>query len=321
MSSPAASQILVVSRSEPLAAAAAASLRQQHAVEVRPPPEARDWLKGNHADLALLEVDLHDLARGDFTGELLEAVNTGDSSPVRNLIRCHDDVARVLQEDAVPRLGPEGEGQHPLELRRAVTRLLGPGRVGFAHYLDSNLWGHEFVVTCSEEREALIQAAQEFARETGCHSRVAERVALAADELLSNALYNAPVDPDGQRRFASTSRREEVKLSPGEEIRFRLATDGKRVAVAVEDPFGSLTPETVLHYLAKGLARGDNQIDTKPGGAGLGLYSLFHHVHHFVLHLEPGKRTEAIGLVEVTRSFKAFASQPRSVQILVSRGA
>jgi hypothetical protein len=314
-------QILIVSSSAPLARAAADVLRQHHAVEeVRSAQEASAWLGEHRADLAVVEVDLRELAQGKAPPELL-SMTERTGTPMLALIRCHEDAPLkvLLERSVLPNFIAAQEGQlDPFELSVTVAKLFGQDIFGLEQYLAEGASWKEFTVTDSSEREPLIRTAHDFALTAGCHPRVAERVSLAADELLSNAIYNAPAD-GGQPRFAAFPRTMRVTLEPGEVVRFRLGTDGKRLAVAATDPFGSLSPATVLHYLAKCFAGGEDQIDEKPGGAGLGLYSLFNLLHHFVINIEPGRRTEAIGLLEVSRSYRRFAARPKSLNIFVSR--
>jgi hypothetical protein len=316
-------QILLVSRTEPLARAAVDALRERHAVEeAHSLQEARDWLARNRADLALVEVDLRELATGAASERLLDVVDDREGAPkVLGLVRCQHDVPMsVLFEQSVLMnfIGADGE-LDPQELSVTVAKLCGQDIFGVEQYLGPDARWQEYQVTHSEQRQDLIDTAETFAEEAGCHKRVASRVSLAADELLTNAIYNAPVDAQGQSRFGSRPRSEPVTLDEGEVIRFRLGTDGKRLAVATSDPFGSLSPETVLRYLTKCFHQGDDQIDTKPGGAGLGLYSLFNLLHHFVININPGRRTEAMALVDVTRSYREFASRSKSLNIFVAR--
>lgn len=317
-------QILLVSRTEPLLARTAVDvLRARHAVEVaRNVHEARAWLARNRADIALVEVDLAELASGTVSERLLDVVGEGECAPrVLGLVRSQEHVPiKVLFERSRLHNFLAVDGRlDPLELSVTVAKLCGQDIFGMEQYLAPDARWQEYRATHSGNREELIEKAQAFAEEAGCHSRVAERVALAADELLSNAFYNAPVDAEGRPRFASQSRALPVTLGEGEVIRFRLGTDGKRLAVATVDPFGSLTPATVLHYLTKCFGRGDDQIDTKPGGAGLGLYSLFNLLHHFVVNIDPDRCTEAMALVDVTRSYREFASRSKSLNIFVAR--
>src|SRR4029434_11166123 len=97
-----------------------------------------------------------------------------------------------------------------------------------------------------------LAEAQAYATRVSGHPRFAGLFWTVADELISNALYDAPVDAAGARRFHHLSRNLDVDLEPGEEIEVRLSSDGRRLGISVSDPFGSLLPATLQDYLGKG---------------------------------------------------------------------
>ena len=90
------------------------------------------------------------------------------------------------------------------------------------------------------------------------------------------------------------------------------------MAISVCDPFGSLTRERLLQYLSKCFRKGDDQVDTKAGGAGLGLYYVFECLSHFIVNIHPGKRTEMIGLIDVRKGYKEFSAMNKSFNVFMS---
>jgi len=83
----------------------------------------------------------------------------------------------------------------------------------------------------------------------------------------------------------------------------------------VSDPFGGLTPSTVKRYIAKGLRRGEDQIDDKAGGAGLGLFLLFEGLGSLIVDVRQGQRTEVMGLLDIRGSFRNAVNTPKSLNI------
>ena len=101
------------------------------------------------------------------------------------------------------------------------------------------------------------------------------------------------------------------------EVTLRFGADGKRLGISVSDPFGSLDPQRVLDYLSKCLRRGEDQIDRKEGGAGLGLYMMFDFVTHLVVNIQRGSRTEFVGLADITSSFRDLVGRAKSFNLFV----
>lgn len=172
----------------------------------------------------------------------------------------------------------------------------------------------------SKEKDGFLAAVQEYSSQLGIPQRLATLFDTVADEFVSNALYNSPVDAAGNYRFASTSRTQDISLDPGERITVKVCCDARRLGVAVTDPFGSLAQATILDYLAKCFRKDDGQVDDKPGGAGLGFYQILDALSHFVINIRPGRATEMIGLIDISGSYKDFVVKGKSFNIFVVEG-
>lgn len=194
-----------------------------------------------------------------------------------------------------------------------VKQLLSPGSTGLAAWLPGGVGELAMEVTSSRDRAECRARALEFATTHGRSRRLAEGFCDALDEFLTNALYNGPRDADLAPRWFD--RETDVTLPPGETVHVALGANARRLGVAVRDPFGTLAPQQVTDYLAKCFRRGDDQVDSKQGGAGLGLFFVFERFTHFALNIAPGRSTEAIGLLEIDparrgedKSFNVFCS-------------
>jgi hypothetical protein len=186
------------------------------------------------------------------------------------------------------------------------------------------VWGVEpRVVTlrCSEDRFIALDAVNSYAQEIGIPGRLRAAIRTVTDEFLSNALYNAPVAPDGSARFAARSRTEPVTLEPGEEVRFQFCCDGRRFGLSVEDPFGSLSPQRLQENLSRAFRAGDDQVVQGLGGAGLGFYHILDALTHFIVDLAPGRRTELVGLIDVSSGYRKFAALGKSFNLFVTENS
>jgi hypothetical protein len=212
-----------------------------------------------------------------------------------------------------------GSTLDPLDLETTVRKILHGGIFGAEKYFapGPSLRTLDLSLTRSADRHAAFQRVTAFAEEAGVGARFLERLEIVTDELITNALYNAPVDEHGRARFAHFSRREDFELAPHEAIVVRVLVDEARVGISVRDPFGSLGTDTVLAYLAKCLRAGADQIDDKAGGAGLGLFTCFEALSHFVINLARGRATEMIGLIHLSASFREFARRSKSLNVFV----
>jgi hypothetical protein len=200
-------------------------------------------------------------------------------------------------------------------LRVTVQKFVSGDLFGIDKYLPPGTQVHLLRLRDYQGRQNAIDQVMELADRAGVRRQVRAAVAVVCEELLMNALYDAPVTPEGAPLFAEVDVKERLhRLSP-RPVSIRYAAAGGRFAVAVRDRFGRLDKETVLRYIAKCLQSGD-QIDRKTYGAGLGLYLIANSAHQYVVNIAPGMATEVIC------TFQSGARQPlRALSLFVYPGS
>ncbi|HJZ88909.1 MAG TPA: hypothetical protein VKN99_27240 [Polyangia bacterium] len=203
------------------------------------------------------------------------------------------------------------------ELIRTSEKILRSDIFGLEKYL---LWGVEpyrVHVVDSREKPRYVQQVSDYAARLGCNPRTIELVETIVDEVVTNAIFNAPRDPDGKPKYAHLNRREPVTLATTEQAELLFACDGGYIGVAQVDPFGALTQDTVVGYLNRCLVKGPRQVEEKLGGAGIGLFRVFQSLSKFVINIEPNHRTEVIALIDLRLTMKKFKQFPKSFHIFV----
>lgn len=216
-----------------------------------------------------------------------------------------DQVPKILNMGAVTNLLV-----HPMpvlaeELTITAEKLIRNDIFGAEKYL---LWGtdiNETVITRASQRAELVHALSDEIKSRGQSARVASMAMLVADELISNAIHNAPRDASGVFYRRELPRDQELELDERHRVRYRWGCDARYLAVEVTDPFGSLDRETILAALAKSNVRETGE------GAGMGISLAYRSCDHLVFNLAPGKRTQIIGLIDVRF---APAGNPASAQ-------
>ncbi len=187
---------------------------------------------------------------------------------------------------------------HPMpvlaeELTITAQKLLRNDVFGLEKYL---LWGtelHTMGMTRSSQRPALVTELADHVRARGQSARVGSVAMLIADELLSNAVHNAPVDASGAHHRADLPRDHDLALDDRERVTLRWGCDGRYLAIEVADLFGSLDRETILRSLIQ------REVRDTGGGAGMGIALTYRSCDHLVFNVAPGRRTEVIALIDV----------------------
>lgn len=200
------------------------------------------------------------------------------------------------------------------ELRVTLQKIIRRDLFGIEKYLAPATPVHELIVKGSADRETYNGAVMNFAEENRLGQYMAKLVFGITEELLMNAIYDAPV-AGGKHHYGELPRTSAVVLAPNEYSKLNYGSDGSVFAISVSDPFGALKREKLFQYLKKVLRRQDsaNLIDTKKGGAGLGLFKILYSSHSLICNVKENERTEVMALIDVQHQVRDFSKMARSV--------
>lgn len=129
----------------------------------------------------------------------------------------------------------------------------------------------------------------------GTSRRVADSAGEVVHELITNAMYDAPIDHGGQPRYAH-DRTAPVDLPPEDRVTFRYGTDGLRLGLEVADRFGRLGRLHLQGSLRRATA---GQVNRDRGGAGLGLSLIYRSCQTLQVDVEPGLRTRVTVILDL----------------------
>jgi CRP-like cAMP-binding protein len=177
-----------------------------------------------------------------------------------------------------------------------VTKIINNDLFGIEKYL---AWGTRILeepVSDSAQRKDLIETMTEHFKSLGLRSTLLERVQTAAEELLMNAIYDAPVDANGKSLYNHLARTEQIILPPEQQSHLRFGTDGILLGISVADPFGALTKSVIMRYLDSCYRGQAGSLNSEKGGAGRGLKMLIDSADLTIFNIIAGKKTEVICL-------------------------
>jgi hypothetical protein len=170
---------------------------------------------------------------------------------------------------------------------------------------------HEERIHSSRQRRPALARAALVLRRMALPDDKVNRIELVCEELLMNALYDAPCD-GGKPRFAHLDRRVDVDLAPDEEVILRLGTDGQVVALSVSDPYGAMSKEVLRSRLAQVIA-GNVTPHVGQGGAGLGLVMIYSVANQLAFRVVPSRLTEATVVLHIAGANKDIHERGTSV--------
>ncbi len=306
--------ILVVELEEGQRDALAKELRLRTGLEVETrasvPPDRGEW------GLVLLDAQAVSAAQTDDVYERFLAQHVVGKLLILVPSSERQDVTRWFERGARHVICRD-EPHAAMDAVSAARKLLWGGATGPECYLRPGARTWSLTISHSRDKALVFELCADVEHELGLGKRKGEALKTIAEEFTTNALYNAPVDHAGSARFAHLNRRDEVDLAEGEVIRVLVTTDDDRVAISVTDPFGSLRPTTVPNYLSKCFQAGEDQVDQKQGGAGLGLYFVYQAVSHLAININPGHSTEMIGFLDCNSTAGAIQRRAHSFGLFV----
>jgi hypothetical protein len=201
------------------------------------------------------------------------------------------DLTSYLRDDRVNHVVVGDELDHGVFV--TAQKLLTGDIFGIEKYLPPGTPVHYARLRDFEGRGRAIQTVLDFAEESKLRRQVRTAVGAVCEELLMNALYDAPVDADGKPVFADVDPHARKDTRSPRPVSIRYAATDSLFAVAVRDRFGRLAKNTVLAYIEKCITA-PNQIDRKTYGAGLGLYLVANAAATYVVNVAYGIATEVV---------------------------
>jgi hypothetical protein len=222
-----------------------------------------------------------------FVSKLRERAHATIITPEASL----SDLTDYLRDDRVNHVVVGDELDHGVFV--TAQKLLTGDIFGIEKYLPEGTPVHYARLRDFEGRGKAIDTVLSYAEEAKMRRQVRSAIGQVCEELLMNALYDAPVDADGRPIFAEVDPHDRTRSRSPRPVSIRYAATEDMFAIAVRDRFGRLAKNTILSYIEKCI-RSPNQIDRKTYGAGLGLYLVANAAATYVVNVAFGIATEVV---------------------------
>ncbi|MBK7534981.1 MAG: hypothetical protein IPI49_06285 [Myxococcales bacterium] len=177
-----------------------------------------------------------------------------------------------------------------------ASKLLSGDLFGIEKYLPADAQVQYLRLHDFEGRSRAIDTVLAYAESARFRRQTRTAIGQVCEELLMNALYDAPVDEQGRQIFADVDPHARVGIGSPRPVSIRYAATEDQFAIAVRDRFGRLAKSTILAYIDKCLraTSAEEQIDRKTYGAGLGLYMVANATATYVVNVAHDVATEVV---------------------------
>ncbi len=199
------------------------------------------------------------------------------------------------------------------EIAVTLQKIIRKDFFGIEKYIASGSIIHSIEVKGSSNREACNNAVSSWIESFGLNRTVSRLASGISEELVMNAIFDAPT-AGGSANYATLQRSQARELVSQDCPILRYGADQRLVAISITDPFGAFKRDTWFTYARKILKRNDDTlIDSKSGGAGLGIFKILFGSHAIICNVQPTKITEVIALISITQPIRDFDHMPRSI--------
>ena len=196
------------------------------------------------------------------------------------------------------------------ELRITSEKLVSGDFFGLEKYLATPAQTFERAVDNDAGKKTAIAEVSAWAESIGARRPIVHRIASVVDELLMNALIDAPRESQPMIALGTAA-------PPIHRALLRWATDGYQIAISVDDRFGAIRQRDVIDHVRR--ARHDHgRPNPDDPGAGLGLYLVLANVASFIVNVDPGNRTEVVCLFDLAKRGPAVRTRARSLHVFSS---
>lgn len=195
------------------------------------------------------------------------------------------------------------------ELSITSEKLVSGDLFGLEKYLAAGTRVGERVVSTDIEKRRARHEVIAWAEAVGARRPIVHRLASVVDELLMNALHDAPRESKPILSLEVEAPRQAI---------LRWGSDGSTLAVSVSDGFGAIRQRDVIDHVRR--ARNErgrpNPATLDEPGAGLGLYLVLANVASLIVNVDPGRQTEVVCLFDLARKGqRAIHSGVRSLHV------
>lgn len=194
-----------------------------------------------------------------------------------------------------------------VDLGITSAKLVSGDLFGLEKYLApaSNV-GERFVSSDSEKRQVIGEVCA-WAEAIGTRRPVVHRIASVVDELLMNALHDAPRESTPTLTYDPNA--------PEQRAVLRWACDERSIAISVGDAFGALRQRDVIDHVRRA-KRDSGRPELDDHGAGIGLYLVLANVASLIVNVDPGRKTEVVCLFDRSaQSGRAVTGGVRSLHV------
>ncbi len=161
----------------------------------------------------------------------------------------------------------------------------------------------------SDQKQEAAEAVRQYLIQGRVPPRISNIVANAVDEILMNAIFDAPSDEFGRPLYTLTERSQSRALKDKEIAEMKIGFDGFYIGVTVTDQWGSLDRTRLLNHVSINYRDNDYTVKQGQAGAGLGLATIFQGGASLIYRCDAKQKTQVTLLYRAFDNYRSFKNQ------------
>ena len=182
-------------------------------------------------------------------------------------------------------------------------------------YLDPGVKAGKIILKEATSRATTLEGVRKILLKKSIHERCVEAIVQALDELLMNAIYDAPIDKKERTYRKALARDTAFPLVEKEEVEVNVILNEQMILLSVRDQFGSFSKNAAMKLIQKDYTNTQYKADAFTQSAGLGLHGIIGSGFGLMLNVQPHIGTHAVLAFPLFKNFKSLRTSFRSFSL------
>lgn len=198
-----------------------------------------------------------------------------------------------------------------------VSTVLSPSEAGPEAEKKLSLLNIDF--SQAREKHNILERLDETVSELTQSVSLKADIITVADELLTNAIFNAPFVDMVNSESGAPRANPNVGMSDGKSGEFFCGADEDRIVIGCRDPYGRLNVRKLLEKVRKcyETSVAENMNMTSRGGAGIGSYMIFNSSTSYFVVVDEERITLVCSVLPIKGSSRARQEAPKNLHYVV----
>lgn len=199
-----------------------------------------------------------------------------------------------------------------------VSAILNTTKAGSSLADNKNIF--EFKFDRAEKKTEVLCGVEAALQEKSASSSVVSDVVVVADELFTNAVYNAPF-VDLENTLPGAPREDQnVKMHDGKFAKIFMGADTSRLVIGCVDMYGTLNLMKLFSRIQRCYNSGVGEsLNMGNGGAGIGSFMVYNTAASYFALVDQGVRTIICCVLPLKMSNKARLSLPKNLHYVLNK--